>query len=69
MDGQNDSVLVQRLDVVNTGRRRRWSQDEKLRSYGDSSYGDTVTVTVHFFSYGDTVTVTVHRVDPKREKD
>ena len=39
MDGQNDSVLVQRLDVVNTGRRRRWSQDEKLRIVSESYQG------------------------------
>ena len=31
MDGHKDSTQVERLDVVETGRRRRWSDDEKLR--------------------------------------
>lgn len=39
MDGHRDSVLVQRLDVVDTGRRRRWSQDEKLRIVAESYQG------------------------------
>ncbi len=39
MDGHNDSVLVQRLDVVDTGRRRRWSADEKLRIVAESYRG------------------------------
>jgi transposase len=39
MDGQSDSVLVQRLDVVQVGRRRRWSDDEKLRIVSESYEG------------------------------
>lgn len=39
MTGQNDSVLVQRLEVVNTGRRRRWSLEEKLRIVAESYQG------------------------------
>ena len=39
MTGHNDSVLVQRLAVVNTGRRRRWSRDEKLRIVAESYEG------------------------------
>jgi transposase len=31
MDIDRDSVQVSRLEVVNTGRRRRWSAFEKLR--------------------------------------
>jgi hypothetical protein len=30
MDGNMDSGLVSRLEVVETGRRRRWSDAEKL---------------------------------------
>ena len=39
MDGHRDSVLVQRLDVVDTGRRRRWSHAEKLRIVAESYQG------------------------------
>ncbi len=31
MDSHTDSAQVRRLEVVQTGRRRRWSEDEKLR--------------------------------------
>ena len=31
MDGHTHSAQVGRLDVVDTGRRRRWSEDEKLK--------------------------------------
>src|SRR3712207_2660787 len=31
MASRTDSVQVHRLEVVETGRRRRWSEDEKLR--------------------------------------
>jgi transposase len=31
MDSHTDSAQVHRLEVVETGRRRRWSEDEKLR--------------------------------------
>src|SRR6185312_2543155 len=30
---------VSRLDVVETGRRRRWTEEEKLRIVGESSSG------------------------------
>jgi len=36
MTGHKDSFQVQRLEVVNTGRRRRWSEDEKLRIVEES---------------------------------
>jgi len=39
MTGHKDSFQVQRLEVVNTGRRRRWSLDEKLRIVEDSFQG------------------------------
>ncbi|MCP5111144.1 MAG: transposase [bacterium] len=39
MNVDKDSVLIQRLDVVNTGRRRRWSLDEKLRIVAESYQG------------------------------
>jgi transposase len=31
MDSDKGSTQVERLEVVETGRRRRWSEDEKLR--------------------------------------
>jgi hypothetical protein len=31
MDGDKGSAQVERLEVVDTGRRRRWSEDEKLK--------------------------------------
>ncbi|MGH6679157.1 MAG: IS66-like element accessory protein TnpA, partial [Bradyrhizobium sp.] len=31
MDGDRRSSQVERLEVVDTGRRRRWSEDEKLK--------------------------------------
>jgi transposase len=31
MDVNKNSLQVQRLEVVETGRRRRWSEDEKLK--------------------------------------
>jgi transposase len=34
-----DSRLVSRLEIVDTGRRRRWSDDEKLRIVAESFAG------------------------------
>ena len=31
MDSDRRSAQVERLEVVDTGRRRRWSEDEKLK--------------------------------------
>ena len=31
MDSHKDSDQIERLEVVETGRRRRWSEDEKLK--------------------------------------
>ena len=39
MTGHKDGFPVQRLEVVNTGRRRRWSLDEKLRIVAESFQG------------------------------
>jgi transposase len=39
MDGNMDSGLVSRLEVVETGRRRRWSDAEKLRIVAESMVG------------------------------
>ena len=39
MTGHKDSFEVQRLEVVNTGRRRRWSLAEKLRIVEESFQG------------------------------
>jgi transposase len=39
MASHTHSDQVQRLDVVETGRRRRWSEDEKLRIVADSFNG------------------------------
>ena len=40
MTGHKDSFPVQRLEVVNTGRRRRWRLAEKLRIVEESFQGD-----------------------------
>ena len=40
MSSDIDSVLVQRLEVVHTGRRRRWSLDEKVRIVAESYQGE-----------------------------
>ena len=39
MDSHTDSAQVRRLEVVQTGRRRRWSDDEKLRIVLESLQG------------------------------
>lgn len=40
MDSHTDSLRrVQRLEIVETGRRRRWSEDEKLRIVLESLQG------------------------------
>ncbi len=39
MGSHTHSGEVQRLDVVETGRRRRWSEDEKLRIVAESFSG------------------------------
>jgi len=39
MGSHTHSDQVQRLDVVETGRRRRWSEDEKLRIVAESLSG------------------------------
>jgi transposase len=39
MDSHTDSAQVHRLEVVQTGRRRRWSEDEKLRIVLESLQG------------------------------
>jgi transposase len=39
MASHEHSDQVQRLDVVETGRRRRWSEDEKLRIVAESFNG------------------------------
>ena len=39
MTSDKDSFQVQRLEVVNTGRRRRWSLSEKLRIVKESFQG------------------------------
>jgi transposase len=39
MDSHTHSAQFGRLEVVETGRRRRWSEDEKLRIVGESLSG------------------------------
>jgi hypothetical protein len=40
MDSDRRSALVERLEVAETGRRRRWSEDEKLKIVLESlAYG------------------------------
>lgn len=39
MDSDKDSAQIGRLEVVETGRRRRWSEDEKLRIVLESLQG------------------------------
>lgn len=43
MDADEDSPRIQVLSVSDTGRRRRWSDDEKIRIV-EESFGDCVTV-------------------------
>jgi transposase len=43
MDVHTDSHQVQRLEVVERGRRRRWSEAEKLRIVRESLAGSRVT--------------------------
>ena len=33
MDSDRRSAQIERLEVVETGRRRRWCEDEKLKMY------------------------------------
>lgn len=40
MTSHKESFPVQRLEVVNTGRRRRWTQEEKLRIVAESFRGE-----------------------------
>ena len=39
MDSHTQSTQVSRLEVVESGRRRRWSEDEKLRIVAESLSG------------------------------
>ena len=39
MDSDRSSAQVERLEVVDTGRRRRWSEDEKLKIVLESLQG------------------------------
>jgi transposase len=39
MDSHTHNVQVGKLEVVDTGRRRRWSEDEKLRIVAESLSG------------------------------
>jgi transposase len=39
MDSHTHGGQIQRLEVVETGRRRRWSEDEKLRIVAESLSG------------------------------
>lgn len=39
MDIHSHSAQVRRLEVVDTGRRRRWTDDEKLRIIAESASG------------------------------
>ena len=43
MDDLTDSHHVSRLEVVDTGRRRRWREDEKLRIVQESLSGPRLT--------------------------
>jgi transposase len=43
MDDLTDSHHVRRLEVVDTGRRRRWTEDEKLRIVQQSLSGPRLT--------------------------
>lgn len=36
MDSDGRSAQIERLEVVDTGRRRRWSEDEKLKTVLES---------------------------------
>jgi transposase len=43
MDSHTQSAQVRRLEVVETGRRRRWTEDEKLRIVTESLSGPRLT--------------------------
>ena len=43
MDSHTQSAQVSRLEVVETGRRRRWTEDEKLRIVTESLSGPRLT--------------------------
>jgi len=43
MDSHTQSAQVRRLEVVETGRRRRWTEDEKLRIITESLSGPRLT--------------------------
>ena len=43
MDSLTDSRLISRLEIVDTGRRRRWSEAEKLRVVEESLSGPRLT--------------------------
>jgi transposase len=43
MDSHTQSAQVRRLEVVETGRRRRWTEDEKLRIVAESLSGPRLT--------------------------
>jgi|tagenome__1003787_1003787.scaffolds.fasta_scaffold20943196_3 transposase len=45
MDRHTHSGQVSRLDVIDTGRRRRWSEDEKLRIVTESLAGPRLVST------------------------
>src|SRR5579864_4293811 len=43
MDSHTQSAQVRRLEVVETGRRRRWTEDEKVRIVAESLSGPGLT--------------------------
>ena len=45
MDRHTHSAQVQRMEVVDSGRRRRWSEDEKLRIVSESLGGPRLVST------------------------
>jgi len=44
MDSHKHGTQVERLEVVETGRRRRWSDDEKLRIAAEMAAAKTTKV-------------------------
>ena|SRR6516165_9538504 len=47
MDSDRRSAQLERLEVVDTGRRRRWSEDEKLKIVLESKSGKLIKILWH----------------------
>jgi transposase len=63
MASHTDSARVERLEVVDTGRRRRWSEEEKLRIVAESLSGpQLVSATARRYGISTSLLFTWRRV-------